>query len=371
MLKKLFVFCAVFITILLSDYNNITLQELLKKTAFLNNINIIYPDFNLSKRYTFTINNFISAKDLLKASEALLKRNGYILTKLNKSFYMVAKIDDKRHNYIYRIKNSNANQILSHIQGLYPNSVFKLNNSLLLVKYSSSKELKELLHNIKLLDISRPGYFITINIYAVNTDKLHQLGINLNNANNPSSILIKPHLSLTPILITFLNDKKYSKLIASPKLFLAPDANNTATFKQVTTVPITIKKTQIIPGTNPVVTNTSNTIYKDVGLIMQLQFINTTKDNRVKFKLNLTDSNIISYTQTGITSSNRTIQAVIQAKLNQPVFIAGLSKTTKTKHRVGVPILEDLPLIKYLVSTEKTETQNKTLVITVLIKKAK
>jgi len=370
MFKKLFVFCAVLISILLADYNNITLQGLLKKTAFLNNINIIYPDFNLSKTYTFTINNFITAKDLLKASEALLYKNGYILTKLNKSFYIVSKIKDKRHNYIYRIKNANANNILKHIKALYPNSVFKLNNSLLLIKYSAVKELKELLHNIKLLDISRPGYFITINIYSVNTDKLHQLGINLNNANNPSSILIKPHLSLTPILITFLNDKKYSKLIASPKLFLAPDTNNTAIFKQVTTVPITIKKTQIIPGTNPVVTNTSNTIYKDVGLIMQLQFINTTEDNRVKFKLNLTDSNIINYTNTGITSSSRTIQAVIQAKLNKPVFIAGLSKTTKTTRTVGVPVLEDLPIIKYLVSTKKTETENKTLVITVLIKKA-
>ena len=373
MLKKCVIYCFS-IVFLLADYNNISLQALLKKTALLNNINIVMPDFNLSKTYTFTINNYITAKDLLQASTALLNRNGYILSKLNKSFYIVSKKKDKRYNYIYKVKNSNSNNILSKLKDLYPTQLYKLNNKFILIKYSNKKHLETILNNIKTVDISNNNYYIAINIYNTSTEALKQIGINFNNLNlnkEQGTVLLNKTITpnLLPALLTLLQDNKKSTLISSPKLFLSPDTNTTAIFKQVTTVPILIKKTQIIPGTNPVVTNTSRTIYKDIGLMLQLKFINATSDNKIKFLLNLNDSNIISYSQEGITSSNRQITAIIQDKLNNTIFIAGLSKTFKTHRIVGVPILKNIPVIKWIFSKKETSTQHKTLLITITVKK--
>ncbi|WP_297503608.1 hypothetical protein, partial [Thermococcus sp.] len=330
MLRYLFVFCCGF-ALIFADYNNITLEQLLKKTALLNNINIVMPDTNLTKTYTITINNYITAKDLLNASKALLQKNGYTLQQLNKSFYIVSKTIDKRYNYIYKVKNSNSSNILKKLNTIYPTNLYKLNNRFILIKYSNKKILRQILSNIKTVDISSNNYYVAINIYNTDTNALENLGININNLNinkNTGTLLLNKSITpnLLPTLITLLRDNKKSTLISSPKLFLNPDTNTTATFKEVTTVPITIKKTQIIPGTNPVVTNTSNTIYKEVGLMLQLKYINSTQDNKVKFLLSLTDSNIISYTENGITTSNRNINIIVQAQINKPIFIAGLNK---------------------------------------------
>jgi len=373
MLRYLFVFCCGF-ALIFADYNNITLEQLLKKTALLNNINIVMPDLNLTKTYTITINNYITANDLLNASKALLQKNGYTLQKLNKSFYIVSKTIDKRYNYIYKVKNSNSSNILNKLHNIYPTNLYKLNNRFILIKYSNKKVLRQILSNIKTVDISLNNYYVAINIYNTDTNALQNIGININNLNinkQEGSILLNKTINtnLLPSIITLLQDNKKSTLLSSPKLFLSPDTNTTATFKEVTTVPITIKKTQIIPGTNPVVTNTSNTIYKDVGLMLQLKYINSTQDNKVKFLLSLTDSNIISYTQSGITTSNRNINIIVQARLNKPIFIAGLNKNIKTNRIVGIPVLKNIPLLKYIFSRKETSTEHRTLLITITIRK--
>ena len=360
--------------IALADYNNITLVQLLKKTALLNNINIVMPDFNLTKTYTITINNYITANDLLSVSNALLHKNGYTLHKLNKSFYIVSKIKDKRYNYIYKVQHSNANLILKKLHLLYSNTLYKLNNRFVLIKYSTKQQLANILKNIKTVDISTPNYYISINIYNINTSALKQIGININNLNinkSNGTLLVNKSINtnLLPALFTLLQDNKKSTLIASPKLFLSADTNTTATFKEVTTVPITIKKTQIIPAPNPVVTNTNQTLYKDVGLMLKLKYINSTQDNKIKFLLSLTDSNIISYSENGITTSQRQINIIVQNHINTPIFIAGLSKTIKTQRIVGIPILKNIPFLKYIFSKKESSSEHKTLLITINIKK--
>lgn len=372
MLRYSFTICFLFIIKLLADYDNITLSQLLKKTALLNNINIVYSDFNDSNRYTLTINNFITAKDLLGVTKALLDKEGYNLLKLNKSFYIVSKKEDKRHTYLYRVKNSNSSILLNKIGFLYPHNIFKLNNRYLLIKYSNKPLLKEILANLKAIDYTPSAYYISLNIYNVDTNALKRIGINLNNTNNiEQGLIIQRHIRFVPAILNLLKDNKKSKLVASPKLFLAPDINNIAEFKEVTTIPIQVKKTQIIQGTNPIVTNTNETIYKDIGLKLSLRYINTTADKKVKFSLELTDSNIISYSDVGITSSAREIKAIIQAKLNTTIFIAGLSKTITTKRLVGIPVLKEIPIIKYLFSKKESKEEKRTLVITLTIRKAK
>ena len=369
MFRYLIIFC--FFILTYADYDNITIHQLLKKAALLNNINIVIPDdLNTSKTYTISINNFIKAKDLLQVSKVLLQKQGYTLNKLNKKFYIVDRIKDKRYKYIYKVKKSNTDYLLSKIKYLYPNTLYKLDNKYLLIKYTKTSLLKEVLSNLKRLDTTIDSYYISLNIYNTDTKALHELGINLNNNNDPETgLIIKPHLKFIPALIKLLSDNKKSKLIASPKLFLSPDLNTTAEFKEVTTIPIVVKKTQIIQGTNPIVNNIDETIYKDVGLMLKLRYINATEDKKVKFHLFLTDSNIINYTNTGITSSERTIDAIIQAKLNQTIFIAGLSKQKTTKRIVGFPVLKDLPIIGALFKRTEKTNENRTLVITLTIEK--
>ena len=373
MLRAGFIICFFFLS-LFADYNNITLSQLLKKVALLNNINIVYSELNSTKLYTFTINNYITAHDLLQVTQIILKKEGYILKKLNKSFYIVEKEKKFKKHFIYKVKFSNADEILSKLRTLYP-FIYKLNNDYILINYSNSSELQYVLQSIKKVDKPIVSYYVSLDIYNVNTEALKQLGINIDNLNinkDQGTILLNKSINtnLLPALITLLQNNQYSHLISSPKLFLAPDTNNTAIFKQVTTLPIILTQTQILQGTNPLVNNVKKIIYKDVGLSLELKFISKSEDGKVKLQLHLTDSNIINYTQDGITSSNREITALIEAPLNTPIFIAGLSKDEIKRKVIGIPILRNIPILKYLFSKKIKETENNTLIITITIKKA-
>jgi len=358
---------------LFADYNNITLDGLLKKTALLNNINIVIPkDLNTSATYDITINSFIKAKDLLEVTKILLKRKGYTLNKLNK-FYLITKIKDTRYKIIYKVKNANSNVILKRVKNIYPDNLEKLDNKFILIRTKTKQQAKSIIKTLSKVDYTSKTYFVYINIYETDTNVLNRVGINMNNLNvnkEAGTILFKRTITpdLLPSLITLLNDKQKTKLVSSPKLILTPDTNSTAYFSEGLTVPIKIKKSQIVPGTNPVVTDITDTIYKDIGLKLTLKYLSKTQDNKIKFYLDLEDTNLINYTDTGITTTNRQITTSLQVKLNKTVFIAGLGRETHKTRIVGVPVLKDIPILKYLFSRKETQKENRTLLITLQIK---
>jgi len=358
---------------LFADYNNITLNGLLKKTALLNNINIVIPqeDLNATKRYDITINSFIKAEDLLKISKALLKQKGYTLTKLGK-FYLITKIKDTRYKTIYKVKNSNSDIILKRIKNIYPDNLSKIDNKFILIRTKTKQQAKSIVNLLNKVDYTPKSYYVYINIYETDTNALKRLGVNITNFNinkEEGTILLNRSITpnLLPALITILNDDQKTKLVSSPKLILTPDINSTAKFQEGLTIPLKVKKSQIVPGTNPVVTDITETIYKDIGLKLNLKYLSKTQDNKIKFFLDLQDTNLINYTDSGITTTNRQISTLIQAKLNNTFFIAGLGRETHKTRVVGIPILKDIPIFKYLFSRKETQTENRTLIITLRV----
>jgi len=364
---------AIIVCSLFADYNNITLDGLLKKTALLNNINIVIPkDLNTSATYDITINSFIKAKDLLEVTKILLKRKGYTLSKINK-FYLITKIKDTRYKTIYKVKNANSNVILNRVKNIYPDNLQKLDNKFILIRTKTKQQARSIIKTLSKVDYTSKTYFVYINIYETDTNALNRVGININNLNvnkDAGTIFFKRTITpdLLPAIITLLNDKQKTKLVSSPKLVLTPDKNSTAYFEEGLTVPVKIKKSQIIPGTNPVVTNVTATIYKDIGLKLTLKYLSKTQDNKIKFLLDLEDTNLINYTDTGITTTNRQITTSLQVKLNKTVFIAGLGRETHKTRIVGIPILKDIPILKYLFSKKETQKENRTLLITLQVK---
>ena len=364
---------AIIVCSLSADYNNITLQELLKKTALLNNINIVIPkDLNATSKYDITINTFIKAKDLLEVTKILLKRKGYTLNKLNK-FYLITKIKDTRYKTIYKVKRANSNVILKRVKNIYPDNLEKLDNKFILIRTKTKQQAKNIIKTLSRVDYTPKTYLVYINIYETDTNALNRIGININALNvnkDAGTILFKRTITpdLLPAIITLLNDKQKTRLVSSPKLVLTPDKNSTAYFREGLTVPIKIKKTQIVPGTNPVVVDITDTIYKDIGLKLTLKYLSKTQDNKIKFLLELEDNNLISYSDTGITTTNRQITTSLQVKINKTVFIAGLGRETHKTRVVGIPVLKNIPILKYLFSREEKEKENRTLLITLQVK---
>ena len=364
---------------LFGDYNNISLSELLKKVAFLNNINIVIPTDTNFSTYTISINKRITAHDLLQVANTLLHEQGFLLKKIGK-FYYIQKIkvttnsNSIKHSYtsIYKVKNSNAKILISQLHTLYPDSLKAINNRYIYITTKSKTQMNNILNILGMLDITPVTYYVYLKVYDIDTNFLTTFGITFPNLDTTQGSISfnAPVPKHFPINLTALENNNKAKLLASPMLVLTPDVNNTAIFTEGMNIPIKITQTKILNGTNPIVKEVSKTIYKNIGLTLKLKYRKKIS-NKIEFILSLTDSNILNITQDSITTTNRTIKTLIQAKLNTPIFIAGLGRESRKEEITGIPILKDIPLIGMFFKRKKTTNSNRTLLITLLIKEQK
>lgn len=180
--------------------------------------------------------------------------------------------------------------------------------------------------------------------------------LNLFSASNESS-LINSNKSFYSF-IDFLSEKNITKIKASP--FLTIKNNVNTTFSIVENIPY-LTKSETIESSNKTESNTFT--YKDVGLKIDIKPL--ILNNKIDFDLNISIEDIIDNNSLTPKTTKKTLNGSYTLYKNQILVLSGINKNTEYDTRVGIPLLKDIPVLKYLFSAKTKNNLKTTLLITI------
>lgn len=180
--------------------------------------------------------------------------------------------------------------------------------------------------------------------------------LNLFSASNESS-LINSNKSFYSF-IDFLSEKNITKIKASP--FLTIKNNVNTTFSIVENIPY-LTKSETIESTNKTESNTYT--YKDVGLKIDIKPL--ILNNKIDFDLNISIEDIIDNNSLTPKTTKKTLNGSYTLYKNQILVLSGINKNTEYDTRVGIPLLKEIPVLKYLFSAKSKTNLKTTLLITI------
>lgn len=180
--------------------------------------------------------------------------------------------------------------------------------------------------------------------------------LNLFSASNESS-LINSNKSFYSF-IDFLSEKNITKIKASP--FLTIKNNVNTTFSIVENIPY-LTKSEKIESTNK--TESNSYTYKDVGLKIDIKPL--ILNNKIDFDLNISIEDIIDNNSLTPKTTKKTLNGSYTLYKNQILVLSGINKNTEYDTRVGIPLLKDIPVLKYLFSAKSKNNLKTTLLITI------
>lgn len=180
--------------------------------------------------------------------------------------------------------------------------------------------------------------------------------LNLFSASNESS-LINSNKSFYSF-IDFLSEKNITKIKASP--FLTIKNNVNTTFSIVENIPY-LTKSETIESSNKTESNTFT--YKDVGLKIDIKPL--ILNNKIDFDLNISIEDIIDNNSLTPKTTKKTLNGSYTLYKNQILVLSGINKNTEYDTRVGIPLLKEIPVLKYLFSAKSKTNLKTTLLITI------
>lgn len=180
--------------------------------------------------------------------------------------------------------------------------------------------------------------------------------LNLFSASNESS-LINSNKSFYSF-IDFLSEKNITKIKASP--FLTIKNNVNTTFSIVENIPY-LTKSETIESSNKTESNTFT--YKDVGLKIDIKPL--ILNNKIDFDLNISIEDIIDNNSLTPKTTKKTLNGSYTLHKNQILVLSGINKNTEYDTRVGIPLLKEIPILKYLFSAKTKNNLKTTLLITI------
>lgn len=180
--------------------------------------------------------------------------------------------------------------------------------------------------------------------------------LNLFSTSNESS-LINSNKSFYSF-IDFLSEKNITKIKASP--FLTIKNNVNTTFSIVENIPY-LTKSEKIESTNK--TESNSYTYKDVGLKIDIKPL--ILNNKIDFDLNISIEDIIDNNSLTPKTTKKTLNGSYTLHKNQILVLSGINKNTEYDTRVGIPLLKEIPILKYLFSAKTKNNLKTTLLITI------
>ena len=235
----------------------------------------------------------------------------------------------------------------------------------------SSKPFKK---DVKIVKPNYSNIELTLKIVEINNNKLDQKGfkdlINSNFSNDFKSIDYKKFTfnSLFDLkfsgLLKFLADKGYVNLVSSPKIVVSN--NKTSVMKVGDTLYVLVSS--ISNDKNTAVGAVRNTYkQKDVGMSISVT-PKILKNGLISLKVNFIDETLKSYDKGLITTSKRSIDSSFNIENNHSVVIGGLTSNQDIVSLSKVPLLGDIPVMKYLFSYSSKNNIKKTLSIYIKVR---
>jgi len=215
---------------------------------------------------------------------------------------------------------------------------------------------------------------LTLKIVEVNNNKLDQKGFkDLLQSNVSSDFSFKDFSKLTFSslfsfkfrgLLNALVDQGYINIVSSPKIVVSN--NKTSVLTVGDTVSVLVSSISNDKNTAPgSVRNTYS--QKDVGLSISVT-PKILKNGIISLNVKFTDETLKSYDKGLLTTSKRSINSFLNIKNNHSVVIGGLTSNQDIVSLSKVPLLGDIPIIKYLFSYSSKNNIKKTLSIYIKVR---
>jgi general secretion pathway protein D len=413
---------------LFADYNNYTLKDFANVVASQNKINIVI-DEKLDQKFDFVITKPIKAYTNLDVFTELLDKYGLEL-QYRKTYYIIIRKIDKKVDkmMIFKTKHIDAkkaakkiNPILTsfyktkkdpknnNTQNLNTQNLNKQNavpiqnndtnqskpkyknfslnavdHNHLVLTYKDDKIQKYTQLILNSMDHIKNQLTVECQIFEVKTGALEKKGVQMQalgqTVDKALNLKLQIAGSALPIissttdrlrfdsLISLLNDKTDSNLLATPKVTILEGKE--AELKEGETYPIT---TQENTTTNSSTTNvTKKTTYIDIGLQFKINY-EYEQDNYNYLKIVLDKKDLLSYdpVNQSIITTTRNIHTNIRIVPGQTIIIAGVGRNSIQKKNIAVPYLSQIPLLGELLKYKYKEHKKTTLVITIRITQAK
>ncbi len=363
-MKKIVLVLLLLLALSASYLKEISLLDYAQIVASANTVNILIDKDLKSKKISFYFPGSVKPYTHLKAFKAVLNEYNLYLANLG-SFYMIKEIKKsvyKKDYYFYRLKYLNFDDI-KRLLTIYHSRYSYLKNTNTLVFFATEDEFNKIKTFLSQIDKPKRQSTIRLTIFFSDLSKLKELGSNISNfdvditntlrflyPDKSNNILTGSNVFKFKTLIKYLVDKGYSQVIQKPSVLLRD--NERVVFKVVKNIPFLVSKQYI---QNNQTRNIETYEYKDVGLTISI--LPKIFDSYVVLNLKLLLENILNLSERPITSK---ISLNNSFKLNKGdlLVLSGFVQEDTKKMRSGVPVLKDLPILKYLFSYQKNSISN-------------
>lgn len=268
-------------------------------------------------------------------------------------------------------QQTDITDIQTALRSLLANSrMYALPSQNAIVVHGTPDELFIAKRMIQALDRPRPEVLVDVYVMEVSRDKLRNIGISA-----PTSISVSPASSTTLNAIARTSSYSFSMGTASAELLLTDSDTKILQNPRIRALDgqkATLKIGQKIPYATGSYTSTVTTSsvqtqfqYIDVGVNIDLTpNIHSDRDVTLKLAVEVSSQSgsvTISDVDEPVISQEKSEQ-VIRLKDGEVSILAGLISKTDTLSASGTPGLGEIPLLKYLFSTQKHEIKDDEIV---------
>lgn len=391
------------------SFPKISLSELIRYTGKIAEVNFIADEKILDFDVAFISQKERSTDELLKDLFNLLKEynleakkegSAYIIRKLSVEKKPTLALEIEQEFDIYKLRYLSGEEIITYLKesasGLSSTvssdvelkkclatlQWVKSSNSLL---FSASKDASIRMKNlIERLDVPLKQVYVEVLVLETDVNKGHDFGVSWQNA--PSADILsacknslKGGLNNGIIGDAIINGKMIFNELSSFIKFVQNDIDTTIVLNQKILTRenklSTIFEGDTVPFTGSVIeltgTNqrtTSNIEYKDIGVSLSIiPMVSDTGIITLSIDEKITESHdylIDGGTNlSGIKTSKTQMTTEAHVPNDHYLVLSGMSRKVKTTRKIGVPVLEWIPLIGRLFSSEKEVELKKSLII--------
>ena len=297
-------------------------------------------------------------------------------------YYVVPKNDenvtftDKKLRYL-TLQNNSFNDISGIISARIDTNTTYISSTNSAVFMADDEEYSEILEFSKMADKKLEQVNFKLTILETNSNDYRDLGTHINSLgdlvthsdlNYFINLITMPFTAETNIItnkkkgfygvLSLLEQNGVTTIKQSP--FLVAKSGKEVYFSSVENIPY-LRNTSSY--TNNGTTTQTTYDYKDVGLKIKIRPV--VLENIVDFDLDLVVEDIIDNSSLTPRTSKKELKSNYSLKRGEILVLSGINKNVEYSKRNGIPLLKDIPILKYLFSIEQDYKSTNIITLTI------
>ncbi|MDA3056773.1 MULTISPECIES: type II secretion system protein GspD [unclassified Campylobacter] len=297
-------------------------------------------------------------------------------------YYVVPKNDenvtftDKKLRYL-PLENNSFNDISGIISARIDTNTTYISSTNSAVFMADDEEYSEILEFSKMADKKLEQVNFKLTILETNTNDYRDLGTHINSLgdlvthsdlNYFINLITMPFTAETNIItnkkkgfygvLSLLEQNGVTTIKQSP--FLVAKSGKEVYFSSVENIPY-LRNTSSYSNNGTTTQTTYD--YKDVGLKIKIRPV--VLENMVDFDLDLVVEDIVDNTTLTPRTSKKELKSNYSLKRGEILVLSGINKNVEYSKRNGIPLLKDIPILKYLFSIEQDYKSTNIITLTI------